>query len=349
MYSGKLWPVHPHPYPNELLSSWLVRIAHANGEKVQTFTHQEFGLNKQVWNRDIDRLAPEWLLERLSEKTATPIDVVRQTTLKRYEGVLFYHSTEAGVEAWVTPLGMYHRKRKGFGIQFCPLCLKEGDEPYFRTTWRVAFQTFCPIHLVMLHDRCPECFEPIAFHRIEVGKDAEAVEQKLCICSNCQFDFRNAEVRRTSFIECAIEDKWSEILAAIAIQEKNRRNKETLEVLHHFSKLLCSREASKKLFLFFESLFDIKLTIPNGKNRTIESYGVLFRHQTISLALWLLNDWPQNLFLAWLDGAVRYNFLLKDFTNPPKWYTREVAKMNVNYKKRLILKQKYMSNRRFNS
>jgi hypothetical protein len=108
MLSGKLWPVHPHPYPDELLSSWLVRIAHANGEKVQTFCHHEFGIKHQVWNRDIDRLAPEWLLAALSEKTATPMERVYQTTLRRYEGVLFDHYVPSGVEKWITPLRIYH-------------------------------------------------------------------------------------------------------------------------------------------------------------------------------------------------------------------------------------------------
>ncbi|MFA6699756.1 MAG: TniQ family protein, partial [Thiomicrospira sp.] len=89
MLSGKLWPVHPHPSPDELLSSWLVRIAHGNGEKVQSFCHHEFGIERQIWNRDIDRQAPEWLLTILSERTATTIERVKQTTLKRYEGVLF--------------------------------------------------------------------------------------------------------------------------------------------------------------------------------------------------------------------------------------------------------------------
>lgn len=163
MFTGKLWPVHPHPYPDELLSSWLVRIAHANGEKVQSFCNHEFGTKHQIWNRDIDRLAPEWLLMALSERTATPIEKVRQTTLKRYEGILFDHSVSSGVEKWITPLKIYHRTRKSHGLQFCPECLKEDVEPYFRTQWRIAFHTFCPKHNVMLHDRCPYCGEPVIF------------------------------------------------------------------------------------------------------------------------------------------------------------------------------------------
>lgn len=64
-----LWPIRYKPLPDELLSSWLVRLAHGHGLKVQTFCNLIFGNKLQVWNRDIDRLAPEWLIAELSSKT----------------------------------------------------------------------------------------------------------------------------------------------------------------------------------------------------------------------------------------------------------------------------------------
>jgi len=133
MLSGQLWPVHPHPYQGECLSSWLVRITHANGMKVQTFCGEAFGREFQVWNRDIERLRPDWLLETLSKKTATRYYDVRQTTFYPFEGRLFHHYRAAGVLRWALPLVMYHRKRKGHGMQYCPLCLKEDKDPYYRT------------------------------------------------------------------------------------------------------------------------------------------------------------------------------------------------------------------------
>ncbi len=63
--SGSLLPVHLKPLPDELLSSWLVRIAHGHGMKLQTFCAVIFGREKSIWNRDIDKLAPEWLVMRL--------------------------------------------------------------------------------------------------------------------------------------------------------------------------------------------------------------------------------------------------------------------------------------------
>lgn len=35
--------------------------------------------------------------------------------------------------------------------------------------WRLSLYTFCPVHKVMMNDRC-QCGASINFHRIELGK-----------------------------------------------------------------------------------------------------------------------------------------------------------------------------------
>ncbi|MDQ3555642.1 MAG: TniQ family protein, partial [Gemmatimonadota bacterium] len=81
---GRLWPVHLKPLPDELLSSWLGRLAAAHGLKLHTFCTLAFG-RRALWNRDLDRLAPPEVMEVLAERTATPPARVRETTLARYE------------------------------------------------------------------------------------------------------------------------------------------------------------------------------------------------------------------------------------------------------------------------
>lgn len=89
MLTGKLWPAHPRPLPGEALSSWLIRCAHANGMKAQTFAVRNFGHERQIWNRDIDRLAPDWLLQIMSERTGTPLVQVQKMTALLFEGRFF--------------------------------------------------------------------------------------------------------------------------------------------------------------------------------------------------------------------------------------------------------------------
>src|SRR5215213_7254788 len=93
--SGRLWPAHIKPQPDELLSSWLVRLAMAHASKLHTFCSIIWP-RKQIWNRDIDRSADTELLQTLSDKTDTSIERVRATTLAGYESVLFEEHKSLG-------------------------------------------------------------------------------------------------------------------------------------------------------------------------------------------------------------------------------------------------------------
>lgn len=77
-------PAHPKPYFDELLSSWLIRLAHTNGLKVQTFCHLLFP-NFEIWNRDIDRHAPDFVIETLAEKTGSTAEQIHATTLNFFK------------------------------------------------------------------------------------------------------------------------------------------------------------------------------------------------------------------------------------------------------------------------
>jgi len=162
-----LWPIHYKPLPHELLSSWLVRLAHGHGLEVKTFCNLILSNNQQVWNRDIDRLAPTWLLDQLS---TTP-KIVWITTL-RAKGLLYEKFRTSGTLSWSLALKIYHRKREGYGLQFCPACLSEDAAPYFRKRWRIAFNTLCLQHKSMLLDRCPRGNMAVANRRLASSRGA---------------------------------------------------------------------------------------------------------------------------------------------------------------------------------
>lgn len=109
-------PAHPKPYPDELLTSWLIRLAHANGLKVQTFYHLLFP-DYEIWNRDIDRHAPDWLIHALTEKTGCPIAQIHETTLDSLKGKLFEYNRISSQLAWISSLKANHRKRDNNAIE----------------------------------------------------------------------------------------------------------------------------------------------------------------------------------------------------------------------------------------
>ncbi|WP_432723882.1 TniQ family protein [Jeongeupia wiesaeckerbachi] len=322
MLSGKRWPAHPHPYRDELLSSWLVRVAHANGLKVQTFCAQEFGNDHQLWNRDIDRLAPNWLIEAMSEKTGRPIKRVRETTLLGYEGKLYDKYHPAGQLRWILPLQMYHRKRRGFGLQFCPKCLAEGAEPYYRRSWRVALYTFCPKHDVMLQDRCPQCGSGIAFHRLELGRPEVIEAPSLACCWSCGFDLRESPTDRVNRWNGRTFQSWSKALRLIdkGAADSTRFDYSKVAVLHQFCSLMVSVRLAPKLITYVHGRTHQPSAVLATGRFAFELRPIGERHYVLELSWWLIGRWPSRLRAAWKVRAVRYNVLLKDFTAPPKNY-----------------------------
>lgn len=319
-----LWPIRYKPHPDELLSSWLVRLARGHGLRVQTFCNLIFGNKLQVWNRDIDRLGPDWLVDALSERTGTPIDVARGTTLRSYEGWLFPSFKPSGALQWMTTLQMYHRTRQGFGMQYCPKCLHEDTDPYFRKAWRVAFITTCPKHNCMLRDRCTACGAGIAFHRCDMkGQDGE-YREAISDCYACGASLAS------DFGE-AIEGYHPEVIAWLAILSlsvsagtHNRGEAGAINVMRQMAILLTSRFSIVRLHAHVcEVLMAPEMDLIRGKV-PIESRTLAERHHLIQLIAWLMMDLEPRLRSAWRAKAVRYNHMLKDFENAPKFYLKIV-------------------------
>lgn len=317
MLSGKYWPAHPHPLPGECLSSWLVRTAHANGLKVQTFCVRVFGNKKQVWNRDIDRQSPDWILEPMSAKTGTPSKVANKTTLKLYEKRLFPAIKISGQLRWVLPLKMTHRIYRGFGMQYCPCCLAEDHEPYFRLAWRLGLYTFCPKHQTLLHDKCWNCGAPVAFHRIELGKPEIFDITGLDECWQCGESLAKAETVPVQVANKTSLNMWSRVLGAIQRDFVNcgPMNYDRLVLLHQICKLLSSPRYSTKLIDYIHS----KSLIQPGTfdyPDYFESLQLEDRHYILQMAWWLVGNSNKKIITAISNKALLAHYLFRDLFAP---------------------------------
>lgn len=59
-----LWPVHLKPRPDEVTSSWIVRLAIGHGYTPNLFCRGVWG-KKNIWNRDIDKFPIEGMFPTL--------------------------------------------------------------------------------------------------------------------------------------------------------------------------------------------------------------------------------------------------------------------------------------------
>ncbi len=317
--TSPLWPIHFKPLPDELLSSWLVRLAHSHGLKVQTFCNLIFGNRLQVWNRDIDRLAPDWLITELSDRTGATNEQVMNTTLQSYQGILYHRHRASGTLAWIQSLKLHHRKFEGFGLQFCPKCLATDKEPYFRKSWRIAFNTICTIHNCMLHDRCPHCSHGVAFHRNDMRHAQYVITISIRECHHCGFDLSKSSSIRPNYVSRDVGKFLDNLSQKLLDESLDQVEINNLLVMRHFAKLMFTRNSTVKLYSYLCDFMGIDETALNAKD-VIEGAVVETRHHLLQVIAHLMLDLRVRLRSAIAVKAVRYNHLKKDFDDMPWWY-----------------------------
>lgn len=140
-------PVAPRPFRDELLSSWMARVAGCYGLEVSELTAWLAGQGSGKQQRQIDDSDPDQSLLRLWAK-ACRIDFSRLERL--FLKFRYPHSSRD----WL--LG-----GAGGTISACLCCfdadVAAGRDSYLRSEWRLAGHVACPAHREMLHDRCPVC------------------------------------------------------------------------------------------------------------------------------------------------------------------------------------------------
>lgn len=179
------WAVPVPLLPDELFSSWLVRAALAQGCDPLVLTGVLWP-HCRVWTRDPDRSLSEGLLSTLARVSGIEASTFDAASLRPAASVIALAPLDRlAIWPWTLALGARNRRRHG-GLQYCPFCLREDREPYYRVQWRLAWHTGCPRHDVLLLDRCPICNAPVEPHRLpaEVGH--------LAICGTCRHDLREA-------------------------------------------------------------------------------------------------------------------------------------------------------------
>lgn len=303
-----------------------MRLAHANGFKAQALADYAFGHPSSFWARDQDRRPSPGVVELLSELTGLDPGEIENLTLVGPSGIHRPDVTVSGFVAWVLPLGIYHRTRRRFGTQFCPLCLFEDAEPYFRRRWRLALATMCDRHGVMLHDRCPACEAPIIWFRNELGHRQELTVGQSARCWRCGFDLRRASV----FGPPAIDGQSIMALRALV-------------TFYDLGWWFIGDRSLPYSHLCFDLVRHLVAWLPEKRGRGLlarvvttvgwpteylqttafETRPVLERHRLLAIAIWLLQEWPKRFVEIAKEAGLSQAHILRG-VHLPHWFESEV-------------------------
>lgn len=305
--------------------------------KLQTFCRVALGKGQDLWFRDIDRQVPDWFVHALFEHTGAGVRQIKRASLLDYRGVLYRRYRWSGHQYWLLPLSMVDTSHHHHGMQFCPLCLAEDEVPYFRKRWRVAFYTMCTKHQCMVHDRCPSCGAPVAFHRREMGKIGQVDAGLITQCHACDFDLRESKVIEPVIYDESAGLTWLPALHMLEGVDVNARyNVGFFAVLHQLCKIMLTHYSHEHLQQFVAAKIGAPEVTLQPKHKSFEYYSLEERHVVIQLAMWLLADPETRIMDAWRNKAVRYNVLKKDFQPRPQWYWW-IVKQCVNWRNASLL------------
>jgi hypothetical protein len=280
-----------------------------------------------MWNRDIDNLAPEMVLSRLSEKTHTSLDIVNKTCLQTHEGVLFPSFTGRGITPQVTPLGVYHRERKGFGLRYCAACLSEDDHPYFRVTWRLSAFPCCTKHGLQLLDACPQCSSPLAPHK-----------GLMTACHKCDFDLRSTDQEIASSSVLQFQHHNQRVLAGDPVTRTGLLGLHPLSYFALVGRLafLCASGARRDRLLRAVRQIDPAIKMPefHGEMNALRFLTVQSWHMVLTAVDILLRGWPWMFVGLCQDAGLYWSWIQQDIR-------RGALPMEIEQPARLFLKDQY--------
>jgi hypothetical protein len=324
-------PTHPQWQVDELLSSWILRLAWANDCKVHTLCSKIAGNQHTVWNRDVDRMAPAWLIDGLGRRTGKHPADIRSLSLSYLMERIDERHHPRGNGTWVLPLGIWHRKRLGYGTQFCPLCLRMDEVPYVRRSWRLAYYTECERHAVLLMDRCPNCAAPFDYFRGELGDRNRTEPMPISICRGCGYDLAYAQADRGDWAD------WNHQVAVRTLLLTNdfgwtllgsrtfESASELLGVIRYVITLLSSPKRAGQLYDAEAEWLFKHVPVLSSRGKQFELRNVAERHRLFGMAVWSLLEWPSRFQALIRQAGLRYSDVMHADREVPAWFKLAVA------------------------
>jgi hypothetical protein len=328
--NNQLLPALCKPFPDELLSSWMARMAYQHG-----LTTKE--MCTYIWpsysgNPDIDRIISDANLNILAEKTNCTFAEVNATTMAFYKHVLFAQKNLLyAPEQWIIPSKRIGSKsgymQHSSGLMFCPKCLE--SEPYFKKQWRLAISFACTKCGYYLIESCPHCHKGNSFIDVRQPNFAhQSVYEHMVYCHHCGKDVTDCEPEIAPVRVVKTQQLLFEIMEH-GLNEKVIYTESYFKVLHHIALLLLiDKQTDRNIKKLAEHVYR-ENNVSHSDLRPyvatiIRDLPVKKRSVVIMLAHWMLQEWPHRFIDLCLAHNIKKSTLLSDFPNAPYWFWEAV-------------------------
>lgn len=312
----------PKPLKDELLSSWLTRMAMEHKRSLSTFLslyvrHEGSAISRT----DMDFLYDEKLIDILALKSSLSKQEIMSMSLRSEEGHLFVCNDCLYPPKQIRKLV---DKRTHHGLMYCPKCLAEDKIPYFRKQWRYTFYNICPKHKTFLTDRCWKCYE-----RVNYTKNRHL--KNLALCSKCEYDLRTT-------LSLSIPTHFSIGLDAVSWLEEGLNNGyfsidgkkvKSVFIFEVYTKLVYLLERQHNLNLEgFPLLDEYKKLCRRLDKYASKKVSMVYKDFFLTaMVYYLFSDFPDNLIRFSKQNSLTHREFVHGFKDMPFWYKSKVDEL----------------------
>jgi hypothetical protein len=311
-----VFPCYLPPEDDELFTSWIYRLSANHFVKSITFFENYFGNKTPFWNRDIDSLKPQNLVNKILDHTPLLEFEVSSLFLKSYEGYAFNTLSHKGYTTNILPLGINHRERSRFGLLYCPKCLAK--KAFYKKKWRLVSSLFCTDCDCNLLDRCYNCNFPIVFFRngIKTKSNISTPESTpIYNCYNCGVDLRKAPTRIIS----SLEKDYQLFIDQSILNGFNNITPYSFLFFRGFfllAKRLTSATKKNRLRDIVQRNFEIQIELNNNQ---VRFWSINERTRIFMLVYSIIQNYPKTLALLFDQSQVTKYQIVNDRNDIPYW------------------------------
>ena len=306
----------PQPFKDELLSSWLTRVAIEHKRKLSIFLSLYVKKEGNSISRtDLDYLYDEKLFDALVTKSNLSKKDIFKMSLRSEEGYLYSCSDNN-----LYPPNQIRKlvdKRNHYGLMYCPKCLAEDKNPYFRKKWRYQFYNVCTNHEIFLTDRCWICYERVNFSKIIHNKN-------LAICNKCGKDLSTTLFTKiqSSYDYGLKAVKWFEVGLDRGYFIINNQKVHSVFMFDSFKKFIYLLDKKESLILDdFHLINEYKNFCKKLENYNSKKMSMIYKDFFLTaMVYFLFQNYPKNLQKFAKENNITYRDFLHSLKDASFWY-----------------------------
>lgn len=327
--SAPALPVRCAPSSDELLSSWLIRLAWMNAEKLHSFKKRFWHYPGSPWGRNIDLSLSEESLQKIAEITLITKESLADHTLSSYLGRIFKNVAPFGGPQGILAGRRRGQKVFGFGLQMCLDCMRSGSLPYFRRWWKLSYFVICPLHKRFLIDACPHCAQPLSYHLADFGKTLLPERIPTSFCANCGEDWLMSSDKPDEYLSDDFVGWQEQIFKTLETGWYSNPQIGPLYALSFFDGLrvlirmvTAQGHCARLRHVIASETGILPLGVAHASNQTIfDGLRLGDRSYILHYVFWLLQEWPKRFIYACKRADLAFSYInnYRDSAPLPYW------------------------------